>query len=98
MATVYISGPITGHDDYRETFQQAEEQLNARGIITVNPAANELADDATWLDYMRFDLAQLLACDAIFMLPGWAKSRGATIEYDLACSLGLTVFEGSAGE
>lgn len=95
---VYISGPITGHDTYRDDFHQAEKQLNDRGILTGNPAANDLGDNATWLDYMRYDLAQLLACDAIYMLPGWAKSRGATIEHDLARSLGLPIIEGSAGE
>lgn len=41
-------------------------------------------------------LRELLGCNAIVLLAGWAQSRGATLEHHVASSLGLTVFH--AGE
>ena len=41
---------------------------------------------------MRHDLALLLGCDAIAMLPGWERSRGAWLERLIAEALGLPVW------
>lgn len=41
--------------------------------------------------FMRADLAALLACDAIHMLPGWERSRGARVELAVAEACGMTV-------
>ena len=41
--------------------------------------------------YMRADLRALLDCDAIFMLPGWRESRGATVEHAVAVACGMTI-------
>ena len=41
--------------------------------------------------YMRSDIAALLTCDAIHMLPGWENSRGATVEHTIATALGLPI-------
>ena len=35
---VYISGPITGIDDYMERFSNAEKELKEQGLSVVNPA------------------------------------------------------------
>lgn len=35
---VYISGPITGTEDYMERFAKAEEKLTAAGHQVYNPA------------------------------------------------------------
>lgn len=35
---IYISGPITGTDDYMERFAKAEEELTAAGHQVYNPA------------------------------------------------------------
>ena len=40
---------------------------------------------------MRLALAQLVTCDSITLLPGWARSRGACIEHFVAMQLGLAV-------
>ena len=38
-------------------------------------------------DVMRRDLKEVMECDAIFMLKGWEKSKGARAEYSLAEAL-----------
>ena len=43
--------------------------------------------------YMRADLRALLDCDAIYMLPGWRESRGATAEHTVAVACGIPVLE-----
>ena len=37
---------------------------------------------------MRADLRALLGCDAVYMLPGWRGSRGATVEHAVAGACG----------
>ena len=43
----------------------------------------------TWADYMRADLRALLDCEAIALLPGWDRSRGARCEVSIADDLGM---------
>jgi len=43
----------------------------------------------SWSEYMRADLAALLRCDAIVMLPGWEASKGARCEVSIASELGM---------
>ena len=35
---IYISGAITGTDDYMERFEKAEKELAEKGYSVVNPA------------------------------------------------------------
>lgn len=90
---IYISGPITGTDDYMERFAKAEEALIARGHSVVNPAkvnAN-LPKDTTWQQYMTVSIAMLKTCEAIYMLKNWDKSKGAQRELDDAFIMGIKV-------
>ena len=43
--------------------------------------------------YMRADLRALLDCDAIYLLPDWSRSRGATVERLVAVACGIPVLE-----
>lgn len=61
----------------------------------------ELPDDWDWNEYppgtdasefVDRDLDALATCDAIYMLPGWEKSKGASAEHAVAQWRGLTVF------
>jgi len=90
---VYIAGPMTGLPDYNyPAFFAAEKALRELGYETINPARTEGREGCkTWLDYMRAALRDVADADAIAMLPGWADSRGATVEYNLGKSLGLPV-------
>ena len=90
----YISGPMTGLPGQNyAAFQAAAERLRARGVQVISP--HEITPPGvgpwTWAQHMRVDLAALLTCDVIVMLPGWEGSRGARLEKTVAEALGLLV-------
>ena|SRR3712207_30413 len=86
MTTLFLSGPITGHKDYREAFKDAQLKLEALGYEVINPAelCAVLPESATWTDYMTICLDLLQLADGICQLPGWEASRGAQREYAYA--------------
>jgi len=97
---VYIAGPITGEPQMnRPAFSLAADLLAGAGFEFVNPhelGANlrrlrQLYDakPPEWPDYMKVCIAALLGCDAILLLPGWERSRGATLEKHLADELAI---------
>ena len=89
-ARVYISGPISGMPDRnRRAFDQAELQLRQMGMEPVSPFSNGEDPNACWSEHMRADIALLVTCQAIVMLPGWIKSKGATLERNIADQLGI---------
>lgn len=90
--TIYVSGPMTGHKDLNfPAFNAAAQKLRDKGCQVINPADHGEVPGATWADYLRHDLAQLVQCEAIHLLPGWSKSRGAMLEHYVAAALGLRV-------
>lgn len=89
---VYISGPMTGLPDLnRPAFTDAEQVLKLCGYEVLNPANVTAPPDATWEQYMRLDIPMLMHADAIYLLGGWERSRGARIEFNLACELKMRV-------
>lgn len=99
MARIYVAGPMTGHPDLNfPAFHAAAQALRAEGHHVENPA--EIVSDtaAQWLDCMRADIARLVTCDAVFMLPGWQRSRGAQLEHTLAQGLGFSIIYAEAAQ
>lgn len=45
-----------------------------------------------WECYMKYDIAQLVMCDGIALLPNWINSKGAKFEFDVAYQCGLSIF------
>lgn len=86
---VYISGPITNNPNYKEDFAAAEKLLKKHGFKVVNPASLGEKDGWTWEDYMKKDIKLLVDCDAIYLMDGWSKSKGARLEAKLASWLDL---------
>lgn len=75
-------------------FFAAEEALRAVGHDPINPARAEGREGCTtWADYMRASLRDLADAEGLAMLPGYVKSRGATLEFDIACALGIPAME-----
>ncbi|WP_417219007.1 DUF4406 domain-containing protein [Achromobacter spanius] len=89
----YLAGPMTGHLDLNFPLFHAEaKRLRATGHDVVNPAEINVDPTKGWEDCMRVDIAELMKCEAIAMLPGWQQSRGASLEHHIATELGLLVF------
>ncbi|MCM1308849.1 MAG: DUF4406 domain-containing protein [Butyrivibrio sp.] len=93
MKKIYISGPITGHDDYMRRFGAAEDLLREQGCIVYNPAAvNQMMPPETdYEEYMAIAMTMLSFCDAIYMLRGWQESLGANREYGYALAKHLNI-------
>ena len=90
----YLSGPMTGLPGQNyAAFAAAAERLRAQGVQVISP--HEItppgAGPWSWAQHMRVDLAALMTCDVIVMLPGWETSRGARLEKTVAEALGLVV-------
>lgn len=85
---IYLSGPITGIENYKEKFAAAErearERLSDWEPEVFNPADVILPNTATHEDYMKICMRELAKCDTIYMLNGWQDSRGACREYGYA--------------
>ncbi len=90
---IYISGQISGltPEEYAPLFQTAEKRLKEQGYDVINPLNNGVAPGEPWQEHMKADIRLLLECDAIYMLPNWELSTGATLERNIAQTLGLEV-------
>lgn len=90
---IYISGKITGTEDYMQRFENAERELQKMypGVSVVNPAKVNAAlpIDTTYEQYMDMSFVMLGMCDAIYFLQGWEKSSGAMREQAKASELGI---------
>lgn len=93
MKKIYISGPISGTNDYNERFKIAENYLIQFGHDVINPVVfNEnLPKNTDGRVYMSECLRVLCLCDTIYMLKDWQKSRGARLEKTVAEHIGLNV-------
>lgn len=83
---VYISGPISNNPRYIEDFKAAEDKLRALGYEPVNPCRNT---GDTYKELIDARLKDLMTCDAMYMLPGWQLSAGATLELKYAQTVGM---------
>ena len=97
---MYLCGPMTGLPEFNyPTFLKAAARLRDAGHEVVNPA--ELDNGETgreWSYYLRRDLLELLTCDSVAVLPGWERSKGATLEVHVARSLGMPVLDAATME
>lgn len=90
--TLYLAGPMSNLPALNfPAFHAAAADLRALGHVVVNPAEINTDPTAGWLTCMRNDIKQLVDCEAICLLPGWERSRGATLERQIALGLGMQV-------
>ncbi|WP_347253481.1 DUF4406 domain-containing protein [Leminorella grimontii] len=80
---IFISGPMTGLPEFnRPAFNEAATTLRNRSFIVLNPAI--FPDGLTHDQYLAMSLSMLDQADAIYLLKGWEKSKGAVMEFDRA--------------
>lgn len=90
---VYISGPITGHQDYMKQFDHAERLLRLHGYETINPARenDRMPEGTTWEQYMARCWKLIRPAEAIYLMDGWNTSRGACMELTWATHMGIRI-------
>lgn len=94
---IYLSGGITNVPDYMERFAKTETLLTKIGDKVINPAKvnAQLPEGTDYDDYMRLSFVLLDMADAIYMMNGWEKSKGARMELLKAYQTGKRIiFEG----
>lgn len=91
---LYVAGPMSNLPELNfPAFHAEAARLRRLGLEIVNPAEINADPSADWLECMRKDIRELVTCDGIAPLPGWKRSRGATVEQTLARGLGLRIFQ-----
>jgi len=72
-------------------FDRYAAALRAMGHAVFSPTENGLPADSAWGEHMRADIAALMSCGRVALLPGWEKSRGAQLEHHIASALEMEV-------
>lgn len=92
MKTLYLSGPMKGLPESNyPAFVYGGRQLADAGYAVENPINNGLGPDLEWEVYLRADIAMVLRCDGVAVLPDWENSSGAALEVHIARSLKMPV-------
>ncbi len=95
MSKVYLSGPMTGITEFNfPAFHKAAESWRDKGHEVCNPAETDNGDTSKDRSYyLRKDIAALVGCDAIAVLPDWQYSRGSRLEVTIAHELGMPLYD-----
>lgn len=102
MKIIYISLPITGHEDtYEQILDEAVEYVKEKHkeyerIITPKEVAENLEKEyhplePKYKEYLLCDMNAIYDCDAIFMCHGWENSKGCKAEREFADAIGLDI-------
>lgn len=85
--TLFISGKVTGVENYQEKFDRGRAFFESLGYHVMTPA---LLPPEGWTheEYMRVCKSMLEVCDTVLFLPGWEDSPGAREEMKTAELLG----------
>lgn len=91
MTTYYLSGPMSGIEGNNfPCFERVTRALRCAGLRIVSPHEQALRP---YQDSLRHDLHLITReVNALILLPGWMRSRGAQLEVHTACMLELPVY------
>jgi Domain of unknown function (DUF4406)/Domain of unknown function (DUF5664) len=90
---IYVAGPMRGIKDLNfPAFDKARIKLKEEGYDVISPADLDRQHGLTNnKGYAKRDVAEILKCDAIYLLKGWEDSVGASAEFFLARWIGLDI-------
>lgn len=84
---VYLSGAISGKNDYHDDFEKWENFFLDKGYRVFNPVKQK--EKERHEEYLKADLAQLMKCDFIFFVNDISSSKGAFVEKMVADACGI---------
>ena len=98
--TYYLSGPMSGYEDHNYTqFELNAMTLRDDGLKIESPHENvwpvaheNLTEAALWMQMMEKAVTQMDKCHGIILMKGWAQSKGARVELDIALTKGWPVY------
>lgn len=87
---IYIAGKITGLDDYKIKFKEAENRLLKQEYAVLNPCVLPAGFDQE--EYLHICFAMIDICESVYFLENWISSPGARKEYERAKLMKKTLF------
>ena len=100
---IYLAGPMTGLPEWNfPAFLEAADKLRSAGHEVMSPAEHDLqggfdptgdGHDFNLRVAFRWDLDQVQSVDAIVVLPGWTRSKGARAEIAVADVIGTPIYD-----
>lgn len=85
MKKAYIAGKITGNNNYKNEFKEAEIKLKGQGYAVMNPATmNEGFEQE---EYLHVCMSMINVCNVVYFLPTWVDSKGSHFEMGYAKAL-----------
>lgn len=88
---VFISGAVTGVEDYKERFEKAEAHLTNLGFDVMSPAV--LPSWLEWDEAMDICKSMLGCCDVLYIIPNSSNSDGSKVEKMWAKDLGMIILD-----
>ena len=102
MKKVYLAGPMSGYPscNFRE-FERVTTKLREAGYEVFSPAEYDAKSgfnpdtdkQKPFKHYMQVDLPEVMNSDAVILLKGWEKSKGANLEVKVAKECDIPIFE-----
>lgn len=90
MTKAYIGGKITGLENYKTYFLEAQRKLEEEGKIVLNPTILPYPGFEHH-EYMHVCYAMIDICNEAHFLPNWENSLGARMELEYALKNGKAV-------
>jgi hypothetical protein len=103
---LYLAGPFGAPEGDPDPLHTVNENITAAsrialeaaraGWMPVCPHKNSAGFEHTEIPaafWYEGDIALMLRCDAVLMIPGWEQSRGACLERDEARRAGVLVLD-----
>lgn len=90
---IYLSGPITGTNDFKERFSETERKIRKAfpQAVILNPVdfCSDIPAGSKHAVYMKKCLQVLATASNIYFMPGWTDSKGCLIEAEYSAIKGV---------